>query len=117
MSTQINKAAYQQLIDEDMTWLLKQTRTLERDHIEQILRNTVDCYYPTEKSTNSVVVISKTPDPSVIKHVVCRNCGAKLQYVPNDIKRYDGKDYTGGADGRTWIDCPNCNKEAILTSW
>lgn len=117
MSTRISKAAYQRLIDEDLVWLLRQPRTLERNHIEQILRQSVESYYPTGKSNNSVVVISKTPDPSVVKCVICRNCGVKLQYVPNDVKRHDGKDYTGGADGRTWVDCPNCNKEAVLTRW
>ena len=36
--TVINASAYRQLIDEDLEWLLSQPRTLERDHIEQILR-------------------------------------------------------------------------------
>lgn len=35
----LTRWAYQQLIDEDIEWLLKQPRTLERDHIEQVLRD------------------------------------------------------------------------------
>lgn len=38
MGTTLNRHAYQRLIDEDIEWLLKQPRTLERDHIEAIVR-------------------------------------------------------------------------------
>lgn len=38
MGTTLNRHAYQRLIDEDLEWLLKQPRTLERDHIEAIVR-------------------------------------------------------------------------------
>jgi hypothetical protein len=34
----INSPAYKKLIDENIAWLLAQPRTLERDHIEQVLR-------------------------------------------------------------------------------
>lgn len=34
----INSPAYKKLIDENLEWLLKMPRTLERDHIEQVLR-------------------------------------------------------------------------------
>lgn len=38
MPCTLHKKAYQQLFDEDLDWLLKQPRSLERDHIEQCLR-------------------------------------------------------------------------------
>lgn len=38
MGTTLNRHAYQRLINEDLEWLLKQPRTLERDHIEAIVR-------------------------------------------------------------------------------
>ena len=34
----INSPTYKKLIDENLEWLLKMPRTLERDHIEQVLR-------------------------------------------------------------------------------
>ncbi len=34
----INSTAYRKLIDENIEWLLSQPRTLERDHIEIVLR-------------------------------------------------------------------------------
>lgn len=37
MPTTLNKPAYQQLFDEDLRWLRNNSRTLERDHIEQCL--------------------------------------------------------------------------------
>lgn len=33
----------------------------------------------------AVVVVDKGPDPSVVKRVICQNCGAKLEYTPRDI--------------------------------
>lgn len=65
----------------------------------------------------AVKVIKVAADPSVVKQVVCKSCGATLEYVPNDVKSYSGTDYSGGPDGHTWIDCPNCTKKVILTSW
>jgi len=37
----LNKEGYQQLIDEDIVWLEKIPRTLERDHIIDVLRASV----------------------------------------------------------------------------
>jgi predicted RNA-binding Zn-ribbon protein involved in translation (DUF1610 family) len=56
-------------------------------------------------------------DPKVTKQVTCRNCGSILEYTPSEIKHYHGKDYSGGSDGREWIDCPKCGKAVVLRSW
>lgn len=64
-----------------------------------------------------VRIVNPQPDPSVVKQVVCRSCGVKLEYVPHEVKRRDGKDYRGGADGEEWVDCPNCGSKAIIRSW
>lgn len=45
MSMQICKEAYQELIDGDIEWLLRQPRDLERDHIEAVLRKSVELLY------------------------------------------------------------------------
>ena len=45
----INKEAYQKLIDDDIEWLLKQLRSLERDHIVSVLKNSVERIYGKEK--------------------------------------------------------------------
>ena len=37
MPTTLNRDAYDKLLSEDIIWLMCQPRTLERDHIEQIL--------------------------------------------------------------------------------
>lgn len=44
-------------------------------------------------------------------------CGAIVEYDRSDIKRYEGRDYSGGADGREWVVCPRCGKEHTLRSW
>lgn len=39
MPTTLNRRSYNKLLSEDLQWLLAQPRTLERDHIEQVLRH------------------------------------------------------------------------------
>ncbi len=65
----------------------------------------------------SVRVIKTDPDETVKKRVVCGHCGATLEYVPNDVKSYHGTDYSGGPDGKEWVVCPNCGREATIRSW
>lgn len=45
----VNREAYQKLIDKDIEWLLKQPRSLERDHIVNVLKNSVKQIYGKEK--------------------------------------------------------------------
>ena len=49
MGMKVNREAYQKLIDEDIEWLLKQPRSLERDHIISVLKNSVERLYGEEK--------------------------------------------------------------------
>ena len=65
----------------------------------------------------AVKVIKKAPAKKVVKHCVCEHCGCTLEYVPNDIKEYNGTDYSGGPDGYKWIVCAGCKKEVVLDSW
>lgn len=64
-----------------------------------------------------VKVISTDPDKTVTKEIVCRNCGATLEYVPNEVQSRHGTDYGGGPDGEEWVNCPNCGQKAIIKSW
>lgn len=45
MSGRLTREAYQRIVDEDLAWLEKQPRTLERDHIAAVLRNAVSRAY------------------------------------------------------------------------
>lgn len=65
----------------------------------------------------AVRVLSIEPPPEVIQRITCKHCGARLEYVPNDIQVYHGRDYGGGPDGQEWVDCPNCKKKAIIRAW
>ena len=49
MGMMVNREAYQKLIDEDVVWILKQPRSLERDHIVSVLKNSVERIYGKEK--------------------------------------------------------------------
>jgi len=58
----------------------------------------------------AINVISTTPHQSVVKQVICRNCGATLEYTPNDVQSKYVKDYGGGGDMERTITCPPCGK-------
>jgi hypothetical protein len=45
MSMKLNRAAYEKLVAEDVAWLELQPRTLERDHIIMIVKQSTDLYY------------------------------------------------------------------------
>ena len=49
MEMMSNREDYQKLIDEDIEWILKQPRSLERDHIVSVLKNSVERIYGKEK--------------------------------------------------------------------
>ena len=62
-------------------------------------------------------IVETRPSPEVEKEVVCRSCGATIAYVPNDVKRRDGIDYSGGPDGEEYFSCPSCKKKIVIRSW
>jgi len=64
----------------------------------------------------AVVVLDPGPDPSVKKEIVCRQCGAKLQYTPRDVKSKTTKDIDGGSGTWEWIVCPQCNEDVTVRS-
>lgn len=45
----INREGHQKLIAEYIEWVLKQLRSLERDHIVTVLKNSVERLYGKEK--------------------------------------------------------------------
>jgi hypothetical protein len=65
----------------------------------------------------AVKIVNEEPDPAVVKRAVCRHCGVKVEYLPIDVKERRGTDIGGGPDGCTWVDCPRCSKQIILSSW
>lgn len=45
--TMMNLKAFEQMIAADLDWLLRQPRSLERDHIRRILEDAAEQYYPS----------------------------------------------------------------------
>lgn len=61
-----------------------------------------------------VRIIEEKPDPSVVKQVICRNCGVKLEYIPLDVKNYTTCDYGGGYDIVHYVSCPKCENKVTV---
>lgn len=49
--TRLNRHAYQRLINEDLEWLSRQPRSLEREHIEVIVRQSPEREYTRASSS------------------------------------------------------------------
>lgn len=49
MGCRLNRKSYARLIQEDIEWLMKQPRTLERDHIKMILKWSINELYGVDK--------------------------------------------------------------------
>jgi uncharacterized protein with PIN domain len=64
----------------------------------------------------TVKIVESAPDKSVVKRVVCKYCGVKLEYVSNDVKQKNYTDISGTSDTYYWIDCPNCKKGITVRS-
>lgn len=55
-----------------------------------------------------VKIFNPEPDESVVKTIICRECGVKLQYVPYEVMNYTNRYYDGTSVDIRYIDCPNC---------
>lgn len=79
MGMMMCEESFRSLIKQDIEWLLKQPKTLERDHIETILKEATSKYY---NNTNS---FSGWPSASnCIKN--CKMCFAKCLYRKEDCE-------------------------------
>lgn len=54
MASKLNKLAYEKLIEQDLEWLNKQERTLERQHVECIVRESTFFNYDLVDLLNEV---------------------------------------------------------------
>ncbi len=66
MGTTLNRSAYEKLVAEDIEWLLRQPRTLERDHIEQILRDSPQRLYPPARTLRQLESLREAPPGSCL---------------------------------------------------
>lgn len=57
--------------------------------------------------------------PPKKKRVRCRECKAVIEYLPEEIERHDGRDYSGGPDGYERVKCPRpgCSGHGYVSEW
>lgn len=63
-----------------------------------------------------VKIIDPEPAKTVVKEVICKRCGVKLSYVPNDVST---KTYScmGESDSMSYITCAGCKKDVEVTAY
>jgi hypothetical protein len=64
-----------------------------------------------------VTIVNKGPHPSVVKEVICRNCGSTLSYTPVDLVSVTARDYGGGCDTSHHIVCPSCSNKIFVSKY
>ena len=111
MSMQICKEAYQELIDGDIEWLLRQPRDLERDHIEAVLRKSVELLYGKEEQ-----IMYR---PITMYQIVCDRCGEVFGGTDTCSALFSNKEVDIGdysdwemIDGKHY--CPDCYEVEVI---
>lgn len=111
MSMQICKEAYQELIDGDIKWLLRQPRDLERDHIEAVLRKSVELLYGKEEQLMY--------RPITMYQIVCDRCGEVFGGTDTCSALFSNKEVDIGdysdwemIDGKHY--CPDCYEVEVI---
>jgi hypothetical protein len=64
--SRMNREAYQKLVDENLQWLIQQPRSLERDHIEMILKASVNHEYGDPIASLESISFSRWNDYSPV---------------------------------------------------
>ena len=59
-------------------------------------------------------IINEVPHPTVVKEVICKNCGVTLEYTPSDVTENRYRDYDGGGGVQGLIGCPKCSKTIVV---
>jgi hypothetical protein len=60
-------------------------------------------------------VVDPAPSPDVEKQIACSECGARLAYVPKDVKDY-ATSCMGDTGHRWFIECPLCKGTTTVRS-
>ncbi len=63
--------------------------------------------------------MAKIVEPPKGKRVECSECGAVIEYMPEEVQRRDGTDISGGPDGWERVKCPRggCPGYGYIRRW
>ena len=106
------KEAFQCLLNKDLEWLMKQPRSLERDHIEAVIKQIPDLLYERKES-----------DERLLDECSARSC----EWARNNLRNYIGvftEHYVNDEEGEVvkvrpcinaelYVDLPKAVKEEI----
>ncbi len=63
--------------------------------------------------------MSKIVKPAKPKRIECKDCGATIEYLPEEVEERNGTDYGGGPDGYKRVKCPRagCKGHGYIERW
>lgn len=63
--------------------------------------------------------MARIVEPPEGKRVKCHGCGAIIEYMPEEVEKYSGRDISGGPDGWERVKCPRpgCPGHGYVSRW
>lgn len=111
MTMKLNRSAYEQLVREDIEWLEKQPRTLEREHILAIVKDSSLLYYDAEELALEVCVVDNTLKPNPNWSRVRALASKILKWTdvePPEVVRLTVRCTCGATDALSDLHDPQC---------
>lgn len=79
----LNKAAYKQMIDEDIAYLMQGFASCERAHIKQVLEHSILMLYGTDKNPLKLCSEHGCNNPSQSEYGRCMHCEDLFTVCPD----------------------------------
>ena len=63
--------------------------------------------------------MARIVEPPKPKRVTCKDCGAVMEYLPEEVEEHHGTDYSGGLDVWKRVKCPRvgCPGHGYIERW
>lgn len=63
--------------------------------------------------------MARIVEPPKGKRVTCHDCAAVIEYMPEEVEKHNGTDYSGGSDGYERVKCPRpgCPGYGYIRTW
>jgi predicted chitinase len=115
MAGKLNQHAYERLVAEDIAWLEKQPRTLEREHVIGIVRESVAFYYPADELTDGRIDRGRAERIIAKLNAAAESLRARIQRMAHPEAPRAGGDVTCERCGLPYRDHPSDPVESFLT--
>ena len=93
MSMKLTRAVYADLIIQDIAQLMRHMPdTLERQHIEDVLNNSIECYYGDNSRADRITLILDKREPELLERIefevnANKECNARIKELEAELEQ------------------------------